>query len=165
MYSKNFAIIYKYLTRMLSSCLMVVVLILPIACSHVGKQTISGTEVAVSSSDGLRRVDDRLGIEIVAMRLSAEGYMLDFRYRCLEPEKTEILFSRQIKPYLVHEATGAKFQVPNPPKVGPMRQTTNKPIAGKEYFMIFANPGHYIKVGEQVTIAFGDFRIEHLIVE
>jgi hypothetical protein len=115
--------------------------------------------------EALSSVEKDLGIQIIAVRLSAENYMLDFRYRCLEPQKTEILFSRQIKPYLVHEVSGAKFQVPNPPKVGPMRQTTNKPIAGKQYFMIFANPGHYIKSGEKVAIVFGDFKIEHLIVE
>jgi hypothetical protein len=114
---------------------------------------------------GLSDIEDQLGIKINSIRLSASDTMIDFRYRCIDPKKTEILFSRQIKPYLLHEASGTKFLVPNPPKVGPMRQTTNKPIAGKQYFMIFANPGRYIKAGEKVAIVFGDFKIEHLIVE
>jgi hypothetical protein len=99
------------------------------------------------------------------MRLSANGFMLDFRYRAVDPEKAVILFDRQTKPYLIHESSGAKFLIPAPAKIGPLRQTTNKPVAGKQYFMMFANPGQYVKAGDKVTVVFGDYRIEHLAVE
>jgi hypothetical protein len=108
---------------------------------------------------------EKLGIEVQALRLSAAGNMLDFRYRAVNPERAVILFDRQIKPYLIHESTGAKFMVPAPPKLGPMRNTSNKPVAGKTYFMMFVNPGHYVKAGDQVAVVFGDYRIEHLTVE
>jgi hypothetical protein len=107
----------------------------------------------------------KLGIEVVALRLAAGGYMLDFRYRAIEPERAVILFDRQTKPYLIHEGTGAKFLIPAPAKVGPLRQTSNQPVAGKVYFMMFANPGQYVKAGDQVTVVFGDYLIEHLTVE
>lgn len=107
----------------------------------------------------------RLGIEVESLRLTAGNYMLDFRYRAVDPDRAVVLFDRQIKPYIIHEQTGAKFLIPAPAKVGPLRQTTNKPVAGKSYFMMFANPGQYVKAGDQVTIVFGEFQIEHLAVE
>ena len=104
-------------------------------------------------------------IEVLSLRLTAGNYMLDFRYRAVDPERASILFDRQTKPYLIHENTGAKFLIPAPAKVGPLRQTTNKPVAGKSYFMMFANPGQYVKAGDKVTVVVGEFRIEHLTVE
>lgn len=90
--------------------------------------------------------------------------MLDFRYRVLDAEKASPLFSRKIKPYLIDQATGATFGVPEPPKVGALRQT-RKPVADRNYFIIFANPGEYIKKGSKVTVVIGDVRIENLIVD
>lgn len=90
--------------------------------------------------------------------------MLDFRYRVLDPEKAMPLFDRKIKPYLVDEATGAMFVVPEPPKVGALR-TTRKPVPDRNYFIMFANPGKFVKPGNKVTIVIGDFRAENLIVQ
>jgi len=104
------------------------------------------------------------GVRVLQIRLSAEGYMLDFRYRVLDAGKAAPLFSREVKPYLIDEISGAMFLVPEPPKVGALR-TTRPPQAGKNYFILFANPGQYIKKGSKVTVIIGDFRAEHLVVE
>jgi len=102
---------------------------------------------------------------VVGISTSAAGYMLDFRYRVLDPEKAVPLFDRKFKPYLIDQATGAKLLVPAPPKVGPLRQTTRAPEAGRVYFMIFANPGRMITAGNKVTVVIGEFRAEDLIVQ
>lgn len=114
---------------------------------------------------GSRPGEQGLGIAIQSLRLSAEGYIVDVRYKALDAAKAEILFSRDIKPYMQHEASGKVITVPVPAKIGPLRQTTNKPVAGKGYFMLFGNPGRFIKSGDKVTIIFGEHRIEHLTVE
>jgi hypothetical protein len=114
---------------------------------------------------GLSPAEQELGIKVLSLRLSAEGYIVDFRYKAVDPVKAELLFSRQIKPYLQHEATGKVIEVPTPAKIGPLRQTTNKPEAGKGYFMLFGNPGRFIHSGDKVTFIMGDHRIEHLTVE
>ena len=90
--------------------------------------------------------------------------MLDFRYRVLDPEKALPLFDRKIKPHLVDEATGAVFAVPEPPKVGALR-STRKPQPGKNYFVMFANPGGYVKKNSKVSVVIGDFRAENLVVQ
>lgn len=109
-------------------------------------------------------LEDRWGIRVLNIRLSAEGLMLDFRYRVLDAVKAAPLFSREFKPYLIDEATGARFLVPDSPKVGALR-TTRPPKEGKNYFIIFVNPGRYIKAGNKVTVVIGDFKAEHLVVE
>ena len=93
-----------------------------------------------------QNLEEKWGIQIQSIRLSAAGYMLDFRYRVIDPDKAEHLFDRSIKPYLIDERTGSRFAVPNPPKVGPLR-TSNKPLADRIYFVFFANPGQFVKPG------------------
>ncbi len=115
--------------------------------------------------EGTENLAGDLGVEVLALRLSAEGALLDFRYKAIDPEKAQILFSREIKPYLVHEKSGKAVAVPSPPKIGPLRQTTNKPVAGKHYFMLFGNPGKFIQRGDRVTLVHGEHRIEGLVVE
>jgi hypothetical protein len=118
-----------------------------------------------SGKETLSQAEKSLGIKVESLRLSAAGYIIDFRYKTIDPEKAAVLFSREKKPYLLDEATGAVFAVPAPAKVGPLRQTTNKPVAGQTYFMLFGNAGKLVKAGDKVTIIFGKYRIEHLTVE
>ena len=110
-------------------------------------------------------LEERWGIKILSIRQSANGYMLDFRYRVSDPDKASLLLGRKDKPYLVDQASGAKFMVPSAPKIGPLRQTSVKPIAGRNYFILFANPGKYVKPGNKVTVVIGEFKAENLVVE
>lgn len=104
------------------------------------------------------------GVKVLAIRLSANGYLLDFRYKVIDAEKAAPLFSREIKPYLLDQASGAVFGVPSSPKVGSLRQT-RPPVAGKNYFIMFANPANYVKKGSKVSVVIGDLKIENLTVE
>lgn len=105
------------------------------------------------------------GVEVTAVRLSANGYLVDFRYKVLDPDKAVKLSDRHAKPYLLDPETGAKLVVPKSPKIGPLRQTAQKPEAGRVYFTLFANVGKVVKRGSKVTVAIGDCRVENLTVE
>jgi len=107
----------------------------------------------------------RLGVEVIGLREASGGYMLDFRYKLLDAAKAAPLFDRETIPYLIHERSGAQFAIPAPAKVGPLRQMPRQPVAGKQYFIFFANPGKYVKQGDAVTVVVGDLRFEHVIVE
>jgi len=104
------------------------------------------------------------GIEPLGINLSAAGYLLDFRYRVIDPEKALGFTDRSVKPYLIDQATGAKMYVPSPPKVGRLQQTSRKPVAGRVHFVLFANPGRFVKPGAKVTVVFGDCQIKDLTV-
>ena len=112
-------------------------------------------------------VEEDWGIKIEAMRLTAGGYMLDFRYRITDPDKAAPILDPAKKPNLVDQATGARFIVPAPAKVGSLRPTANngKPAVGRSYFVIFSNPGMFVKAGNKVTVEIGDFKVANLVVE
>ncbi|SNB47978.1 hypothetical protein [Geobacter sp. DSM 9736] len=109
-------------------------------------------------------IEEKWGVKVLSLKQSAGGYMLDFRYRVLDPEKAKPLFDRKLKPYLVDEATGAVFAVPEPPKVGALR-STRPPQPERNYFVMFANPGGYVKKGNKVSVVIGDFRAENITVQ
>lgn len=104
------------------------------------------------------------GIEPMGVKLTAAGYMLEFRYRVLDEEKAKPLFARKTKPVLVHVQTGARLAVPRPAKTGPLRNS-DPPLRDHVYWMFFANPGHLVKPGEKVAVVIGDFRAGGLVVE
>ncbi|OGW35268.1 MAG: hypothetical protein A2010_06865 [Nitrospirae bacterium GWD2_57_9] len=116
-----------------------------------------------SSPDGTF-LEHAWGVRMVSLRQSAEGYLLDFRYHVIDPDKASPLFDRSQKPYLLDQATGAKFLVPESPKVGALR-TTRPPQKGKNYFIIFANPDRYVKKGSKVSVVIGEFKAENIVVE
>lgn len=113
-----------------------------------------------------RSIEQDWGVKIEGMRLTAGGYMLDFRYRITDPDKAAPILDPAKKPHLIDQATGAMFIVPAPSKVGSLRPTANgSPIEGRTYFVIFSNPGMFVKAGNKVTVEIGDFRAENLVVE
>lgn len=131
--------------------------LLPAACvSGPRPQTLPDPAVTTAQT---------LGIEIVRMTQSSGGFMLDFRYKVVDVAKAAPMIDHALIPYLVHEASGAKFAVPAPAKIGPMRQMPRQLEAGRQYFIFFANPGQYVKTGDYVTIVHGPYRFEHLKVE
>ena len=104
------------------------------------------------------------GVEIVGVRPVSSGFMLAFRYRVLDPEKAKVLNDRKSKAFLRDDATGAVFAVPAMENVGELRSGA-APEAGREYYMIFGNPGRMVKPGSRVTIIAGNFHAEGLIVD
>lgn len=120
-----------------------------------------GTPVATSRET----LAERWGVEVLGLRRVAAGYILDFRYRVVDPKKAAPLFARRAKPYIEDPATGARFQVPRPPKVGSLRQTPAAPAGNRTYFILFANPGRTLEPGKQVTVVIGDFQAAGVAVE
>ena len=104
------------------------------------------------------------GIEILYVRQTAAGYMLEFRYKVVDAEKAKALFERQLKPMLTHAESGAQLIVPTPAKTGALRNS-NPPKDGHTYWMFFANPGQFVKPGDHVSIEIGDFVVENLVVQ
>ena len=104
------------------------------------------------------------GVEVLFVRQTSAGYMLEFRYKVLDPEKAFPLFERQTKPILTHPETGAQLIVPTPAKTGALRNS-NMPLEGHTYWMFFANPGKLVDQGDLVSIEIGDFLVEGLVVE
>ena len=124
-------------------------------CSSTGGQT-TGDDVPITVPVAQESsLVEQWGVEVVAVRLTGAGYMLDFRYKVNDAEKAAELFERANKPALIHNETGAKLEVPRPAKTGPLRPT-NPPEEGRTYFILFSNPG-VVQPGDEVTVKIGDF--------
>jgi hypothetical protein len=107
--------------------------------------------------------ETKWGIQITALRISAAGNVIDFRYRVTDSDKASALGNPKSKPALIDKITGKILYVPNT-KAGQMRSTGQRLAAGKTYTALFANPGKVVKPGNKVTIVIGDFRAEDLTV-
>jgi len=126
---------------------------------------LSGCATSPRHEADQEAIAEKWGIQIESIRLSAANYMVDLRYRVLDAEKASRVITPQVHPYLVDQASGAKFTVPSPPRIGPLRQTRSPQVTGRSYFIFFANPGQYIKPGNKVTVVLNDVRIENLAVQ
>jgi len=134
-------------------------------CLVVAISWFLGSQIMRSSLQS--DVEQEYGIKIQSLRLSAAGYMLDFRYKVLDPEKALPILDGKISPYLIDEATGAKFLVPAPPKIGALRNKVRNglPEAGRTYFIMFGNPWQYVKAGNKVAVVVGDFKADNITVQ
>lgn len=112
------------------------------------------------------RIVESLGINIHGLVLSSAGYMLDLRYRVTDADKAAPLMDKKVKPYLIAEASGARLDIPDTPKIGRLRQLprNNGVVKERDYFIIFANPGHRLQTGDKVHLYVGETRIENLSI-
>ncbi|HWY73678.1 MAG TPA: hypothetical protein VNW98_08550 [Burkholderiaceae bacterium] len=116
------------------------------------------------SQRGERYYARRYGVDQLQVRSISSGSSLEFRYRVLDPDKAAVLNDKNAKPYLVDQKTGNRLTVPTMEKIGLLRQVAS-PEAGREYWMVFANPGKLVKPGQRVDVVVGAFRATSLTVE
>lgn len=113
-----------------------------------------------------KQIVDKWGVEIISLSLTAANYMIDFRFKVLDVEKSKVFFDHRVKPYLIVERSHAKLPVPMAAKVGAFRATNRggniKP--NKIYYIVFGNPDAHVKSGEKVTMVIGEFKAENLTV-
>jgi hypothetical protein len=115
-----------------------------------------------------QRSIDALGVELMAIRLAASDFLIDFRYRVKDVGKAQPLLEQKLQPVLVNEATGDRYYVPKAPKVGSLKQsaTAKQPaIVDRVYFMLFANPDRKLKAGEKVTLYAGESVVKDIVVQ
>lgn len=120
---------------------------------------------AVLSEETAAELEQRWGVNMENLRLSAHGHLLDMRYRVIDADKAAALGDPQSKPFMIHESTGVRLKVPSMPKVGSLRSTATRLTPGTIYVMLFANPGLMVKANDLVTLEIGACRIEHLKVQ
>ncbi len=109
-------------------------------------------------------LERRFGVSIEGLRITAGGYLLDFRMRVLEPLRAAPLLARQVQPRVV-TSDGTVLAVPVAPKLGALRQTATAARAGSTYFVLFANPGQRVRRGERVSVELGALQARGVLVE
>lgn len=112
-------------------------------------------------------LEANFGIHVETLHLSAAGNMLDFRYRVVDKDKAAALLDSKLRPYLLDEQRGAKFAVPDTPILGQLRQTSRNHAIKTDhsYFILFANPGKFLRAGDKVTLVMGEAKLPDLTIE
>ncbi len=108
-----------------------------------------------------QEIEQAWGVKLVGLRHTASGYMLDLRFRVIDPEKAAPLLSRKIDRFVIVEKSGAILRVPSTEKLGQLRSAVSTPDMVKRdrvYAALFANPGRHVAPGDKVTLVLGDFR-------
>jgi hypothetical protein len=106
------------------------------------------------------------GVQPIVLRPTFGGAMLDFRLKVLDADKARPLFERRVKPYLVDRKSGEALGMPEDTKLGALRAgLRNPPIAGKLYFILFANGQGTVRRGSRVDVVLGDCSLRDLRVE
>jgi hypothetical protein len=116
------------------------------------------------SQRGETYIARRFGVDQLQVRSTSSGSSLEFRYRVLDPQKAEALNDKRATPVLIDQATGNRLTVPTMEKIGSLRQTAT-PEQGRQYWMVFANPGKLVKPGQRVDLVIGAFHATSLTVE
>ncbi len=155
------------MTRRMQIGLVVLAMLLE-GCSmgHHGKRSIASGEVPppLSPTVAANDLTRQWGIESHGVRLTAAGYMLDFRYRVLDPQLAAPLLDRRVRAYVEVQKSDARLTVPVSAKVGALRSTTRHPLADRNYFIMFSNPGRHVQPGDRVSVVIGDFRTDPITV-
>lgn len=105
------------------------------------------------------------GIDILGVRMTAAGHMLDFRYRVVDREKAGRLIHPKMGLVLVDQDRGEKLPVPRLANVGALQQTRSHLLPERTYSVLFANQSGMITVGSKVTIELGELTVPNLVVE
>lgn len=106
-----------------------------------------------------------LGIEIVAVRLSAAGNLVDLRYRVVDIDRARLVLASSMHARIVDRRTGSAGSVPMDEKLGPLSQNGNRVRAGQVLAVLFGNPNRALKKGDTVTIMLGGWEVDGLSIQ
>jgi len=115
-----------------------------------------GSLPAAASSDLKQASWEDWGIEPIHARVTANGYMIEFRYKVVDPEKAVILSDRKQFPYMLSMKSRARLSVPYFPTVGFIKSNRRFLHAGRNYSAMFSNEGTHLLRGDQVRIQVRD---------
>lgn len=124
----------------------------------------SGATPARSSPHASAYYAANWGVEALSVKLAESGELIRFSWRVLDPALAAVLSDDKLQPSLEDPQAGVSLVIPTMENIGQLRQT-QRPEAGRSYWMTFSNSGRPVKSGHRVNIVIGAFRANGLITE
>jgi hypothetical protein len=111
---------------------------------------------AAVDSDGLAQ---QTGVRITRVAVTGGGGLLDLRFQVLDPNQANSLHDKATPPAVIDEQTGLVVHdlLMNHAHSGPY-------TAGETYYLVFENPGNWVRRGSKVTVLLGGAQVEHVVV-
>jgi hypothetical protein len=102
---------------------------------------------------------ERSGVRITQVALTGGGGLVDLRYQVVDPDKAQALHDRRTPPALVEERSGLLVNslLMDHAHQGPQS-------VGVSYYLVFNNPGNWVRRGSMVTVLLGDAEVQHVVV-
>ena len=105
-------------------------------------------------------IEQRYGVRINMVGVTADGGLLDLRFTVLDSDKAMAMHQDlSIQPYIIDELTGAKIDS------SPTMSHKHQLNVGLTYFELYRNPKGVVQPGRLVTVVVGDERLEHLVAQ
>ena len=106
-------------------------------------------------------LEERYGIRIRMIAVTAAGGILDLRYKVIDKDKASFLLNpASAPPKLIDEASGKTFAAPS----RSMKHNSNLEN-GNTYFHFIANAGNVIKPGVLMSVQLGTVRAGPIVVQ
>ncbi len=123
----------------------------------------NGDVVADSSSNtiqGLDELAEKMGIRLVSLRTTADGHMLDLRYRVVDKDKAHqvLKVASKIDVFIIDTESGTIAKIPKT-MLGKLRGKSPNARTDQVYYFILGNPHQMIRSGSTVKIVVGDITV------
>ena len=91
--------------------------------------------------------------------MTGGGGLVDLRYKVTDPDRANALHDQTTPPALVDERTGLVLNqlLMNHAHTGEMKLAVT-------YYLVFDNPGNWVRRGSKVTVLLGNAQVEHVVV-
>lgn len=105
-----------------------------------------------------QEIEEQWGVHVTQIGITADGGLVDFRYRVIDPDKAwRMLSNLNTVPVLIAEDSNTLINTAS-------SMTKQHDLnAGQIYFILFHNDNGAIKSGRPVTVVIGNLRLEHII--
>ncbi|MGW6194606.1 hypothetical protein ACWF0M_00530 [Kribbella sp. NPDC055110] len=102
---------------------------------------------------------ERSGVRVTQVAVTGGGGLLDLRFQVLDPNRANSLHDAATPPAVIDEATGLVVQ-----DLLMSHAHTGKYTAGETYYLVFENPGNWVRRGAKVSVLLGPAQVEHVVV-
>jgi hypothetical protein len=100
-------------------------------------------------------LEERYGVRVTLIGVTAAGGMVDFRFKVLDQEKARVLTKEHdLMPVLSVQNTDTRLAMPG----GGMHSMTLQ--NGKVYYLLFGNSKGTVKPGTPISVAFGEMQLK-----
>jgi hypothetical protein len=103
---------------------------------------------------------ERSGVRVIRVAASGGGGLLDLRFQVVDPDRAGAVHDKRTPPALVDERTGGVIASPF---MGHSHDGRLK--AGVTYYLVFENPGNFVRRGDRVSVVLGPARLQHVRVQ
>lgn len=102
-------------------------------------------------------LEERWGIRVKQVGVTAEGGLVDLRYTVIDPDKAARMFEDLATVPLITTADGTRIQLTSKVKHHQQFET------GRTYYILYKNPRDAVRAGSIVSVLVGDARVDGIV--